>query len=227
MSETTWQRARQPEQKQKRRRDILDAAASLFDTHGFDGVSLNAIAREASIAKSNVYRYFEGREDIFMSLLSADEADWVAALERGLAPLASSDDIEAVAAVLASAAAERPRLCALTAVLSSVIEQSISAEAFCRFKTDVAQLSLRIANALHAALPSFPHERAGELLRYLQALAAGLWPMANLPAPLVEVLQRPDFADMRTDFEVDFRNGVTALLRGLCARQPRAPAARE
>jgi AcrR family transcriptional regulator len=220
MTETTWQRARQPEQKRKRRQDILDAAATLFDQHGFDAVSLNAIARQAQIAKSNIYRYFEGREDIFMSLLASDEADWVAALERTLAPLASSDDVEAVGVAIAAAAAERPRLCALTAVLSSVIEQSISAEAFIRFKTGVAQLSLRIANALHAALPSFPYERAGEFLRYLQALAAGLWPMANLPAPLICVLENPDFADMRTNFEADFGNGVTALLRGLCA-QPR------
>ncbi|MCA9688374.1 MAG: TetR family transcriptional regulator, partial [Myxococcales bacterium] len=54
-----FQRARSDAQKEQRRAAILQAAAALLDEGSLEAVGLNAIARRAGIAKSNVYRYFE------------------------------------------------------------------------------------------------------------------------------------------------------------------------
>ena len=215
MTDVKWKRARQPEQKEQRRREIVAAAAQLFEQQGFDQVSLNAIAREAGLAKSNVYRYFGGREEIFLALMAEDYAEYVDALRAGLATLAGSDDISAVGAVIASAAAARPRLCALTAVLSSVIEQNISEESFVQFKVHVLEVADRIAELLQAALPSLPPQASHEFQRYLQALAAGLWPMSMTTSKFEDAMARPEFANFCVDFEADLRSSVTALLRGL------------
>ncbi len=215
MTQPRWQRARQPEQKQQRRQEILAAAAALYDEHGFDGASLNAIARAAGLAKSNVYRYFSGREEIFLGLMAEDYDEYVGALNDALGALAGSDDVEAVGGVIASTAAARPRLCALTSVLSGVIEQNISEEAFVEFKQSVLDVSERIAALLHGALPSLPVEAAHEFQRYLQALAAGLWPMGTSTKKFDAVMARPEFEHFCVDFEGDLRRSVTALLRGL------------
>lgn len=215
---SSFKRARQPQQKEQRRRDILAAASDLFETHGFDGVSLNAIAREAGLAKSNVYRYFEGREGIFLALAAEDFGAYAEALHEGLGPLAGSDDVDQVGRVIAAAAVARPRLCALTAVLSSVIEQNISVERFVEFKSQVREVGQDVAALLHAAVPSISEDAAHQFQRYLQALAAGLWPMSKTTTKFHEVMARPEFTNFCVDFEVDLRRSVTAVLRGLAGR---------
>jgi AcrR family transcriptional regulator len=51
-----FQRARQPAQIEQRREAILQAALPLFQSRWLENVSLNDIAREVGLAKSNIYR---------------------------------------------------------------------------------------------------------------------------------------------------------------------------
>ena len=65
----SYQRARRPEQKEERREAILAAAHALAVERSVRAVSLGDIAREVGLAKSNLLRYFESREEIFLTLL--------------------------------------------------------------------------------------------------------------------------------------------------------------
>src|ERR1700752_2172194 len=64
-----FQRARQPAQIEQRREAILRAGLVLFQRRGLENVSLTDIAREVGLAKSNIYRYFESREHIYLVVL--------------------------------------------------------------------------------------------------------------------------------------------------------------
>jgi AcrR family transcriptional regulator len=211
----SFQRAREPEQKEQRRQALLQAAASLLSEAGLEAVTLSAIAREAGLAKSNVYRYFESREQILLELLVEDEQAWVGELEHALAPLAGGDDLDAVAAAVASTLSRRTVMCELVSVLANVLEHNLSADAVAHFKGRVLELSIRIRNALHASLPSLPHHHTEALLRYLHALVAGLWPMAHPSPPVVDVLARPELRGLCSEFEPDLRGALAAMLRGL------------
>jgi len=48
----------------ERREQILEAAFRLWTGHGFEATTLDAIAREAGIAKGTVYLYFATKEDL-------------------------------------------------------------------------------------------------------------------------------------------------------------------
>ena len=41
---------------------ILEAAVRLFSRHGFEGVSMRAVANEAGVSKSNIYHHFASKE---------------------------------------------------------------------------------------------------------------------------------------------------------------------
>lgn len=212
---TSFQRAREPGQKEQRRHELIAAAHRLLVQGGLEAVTLSAIARAAGLAKSNVYRYFESREEILLDILVADELAWVGELETGLAPLAGSGDIDAVATEVARTIAARPVTCQLISVVANVLEHNLSGQAVLRFKARVMELSIRIRNALLAALPDLPHDRTEALLRYLHALVAGLWPMAH-PAPAAaSVMTRPEFRAICSEFEPDLGGAFAALLRGL------------
>jgi TetR/AcrR family transcriptional repressor of mexJK operon len=50
----------------EKRAAILDAAKKLFPLHGFDGVSMDAIASEAGVSKLTVYNHFTDKDTLFM-----------------------------------------------------------------------------------------------------------------------------------------------------------------
>ncbi len=214
VTNSSFSRARAPEQREQRRQEILSAARRLLDAGGLEAVGLNAIAREAGIAKSNCYRYFESREQILLTLLTEDEGAWVAELELELAPLVGSNDVEGVARIIAHSLNAQPRLCLLTSVVAGVLEQNVSEETARGFKQDVRALALRIANALFAAIPRLPPPRIMAIQRYVHALIAGMWPMAHPSTAMQCVLADADFEPFRTDFSRDLQGSLIALFRG-------------
>ena len=49
----------------EKRAAILEAAKALFPLHGFDGVSMDAIAAEAGVSKLTVYSHFKDKDSLF------------------------------------------------------------------------------------------------------------------------------------------------------------------
>lgn len=65
----------------ERQRAILDVAARRFAAEGFAGTSLNAILSEAQVSKGAAYYYFDGKGDLFatvveMALTALQDALW-------------------------------------------------------------------------------------------------------------------------------------------------------
>lgn len=69
---------------------ILACAAEVFLANGFNGSSLDTIAKAASTSRATVYQYFAGKEEIFRELSGAAERDVLDHSERlgGLGPTA-------------------------------------------------------------------------------------------------------------------------------------------
>lgn len=56
----------------KKRLDIIDGARRVFFHKGFDGASMDEIARTAAVSKATIYVYFESKADLFSALVQAD-----------------------------------------------------------------------------------------------------------------------------------------------------------
>jgi AcrR family transcriptional regulator len=52
-----------------KRRQIMDGARAVFLTDGFDGASMNDIARVAGVSKGTLYVYFDSKEQLFEALI--------------------------------------------------------------------------------------------------------------------------------------------------------------
>ncbi len=70
---------------------IKDAAARVFATHGYHGVSVELIAQEGGISRPTYYRYFKNTDEVIELILrEANEAlieGVVTAMHQGLGPL--------------------------------------------------------------------------------------------------------------------------------------------
>ena len=56
---------------------ILDAALEVFSRHGYRGATLDQIASDAGLSKPNILYYFEGKEDIHLTLLNKLMQVWL------------------------------------------------------------------------------------------------------------------------------------------------------
>jgi AcrR family transcriptional regulator len=57
-----------------KRRQIMDGARSVFLSAGFDGASMNDVARVAGVSKGTLYAYFDSKQDLFEAIIRAEKA---------------------------------------------------------------------------------------------------------------------------------------------------------
>ncbi|TNC72052.1 TetR family transcriptional regulator [Rubellimicrobium roseum] len=55
-----------------KRDQILEGARQVFLEQGFDAASMNDICRAAGVSKGTLYVYFEGKEDLYVSLVERE-----------------------------------------------------------------------------------------------------------------------------------------------------------
>ncbi len=60
---------RREQEKEIRKKEILNAAENLFFSKGYDDVSLNEIAKEVNLGRSTLYLYFENKEELFFAIV--------------------------------------------------------------------------------------------------------------------------------------------------------------
>jgi AcrR family transcriptional regulator len=65
--------------------EIVSAAAALFAERGFDGTSMNAIAKAAGITIGSIYQYFPNRDAVVDAVAEAYLAAWRAEKHEALA----------------------------------------------------------------------------------------------------------------------------------------------
>lgn len=66
--------ALEPQDGSAKRRQIVDGARAVFFASGFDGASMNDIARAAGVSKGTLYAYFESKEDLFKAIIREQKA---------------------------------------------------------------------------------------------------------------------------------------------------------
>ena len=136
----TFQRARSEEQREIRRRAILDTASAMLDEMPVAEVSLNELSRRVGLAKSNVLRYFESREAVLLELLDhflqelAGGAGRRAGRRRRRSSCPWPERAAAVAEILSRSLAGRVVLCDLFGAQGGVLEHNVSVEVVMRHK---------------------------------------------------------------------------------------------
>ena len=61
---------RQIKERELRKQNILDSALSVFKNKGFEGSTMDEIAKDADFGKATLYYYFNSKEEIFVEILN-------------------------------------------------------------------------------------------------------------------------------------------------------------
>ncbi|MGW1196583.1 TetR family transcriptional regulator [Streptomyces sp. NPDC002536] len=219
----TFQRARSEEQREIRRRAILDTAAAMLDEMSVGALSLNELSRRVGLAKSNVLRYFESREAVLLELLDRDWRQWTAALPEQLAasvtpgapPVLRGQEF---AAVLAHSLAQHRVLCDLLSAQAGVLEHNVSADVAARYKRAALDNVAALAALARQHLPELGG-RADQFCAQAIMVSGAVWTHARPSAAMLAAYAAdPSLAALRMDFTATLEEMLTTLIAGALAR---------
>lgn len=226
-SVTGFQRARSEEQREVRRRAILDAAAGMLAEMPVAEVSLTELSRRAGLAKSNVLRYFDSREAVLLELLDDAWREWLAGLAADLTapdrPAHGGGPVgerrERAAAVVAASLAARPVLCDLLNAQAAVLERNVSPAVAARFKRAAIDNIAALGGLLAAAVPELGAAPAERVAAATVLVAGALWSHAQPSAAVLAAYEAdPSLAVYRLDFGATLTELLAVLLAGVLAR---------
>ena len=216
---STFQRARSEEQREIRRRAILDTAAAMVGEMPVAAVSLNELSRRVGLAKSNVLRYFESREAVLLDLLAL-RADAFLVRVGGQLPDADGSArsrVEGVASVLAREFAADPMLCELLGAQAGALERNVSAETVAQYKRDGYRSLDGFGVALLQVLPELG-DAVTEAVRTLLVLAGALWTHAHPPQAVREAYAAdPSLVFLPDGFAKTLERTIAVVLLGVLA----------
>lgn len=209
-----WQRARSEEQKQQRISEIVSATAWLYKKHSFEAISFALIAKEAGFTRSNLYKYFSSKEEIFLSFLMQDMRLWCADL-LNTCRRSKIKSINKFASVWVKTLVKQKRFLDLLSLLPTFIEKNVTEQNLVDFKRSAVNELTVLSELLCEMFPALSPQKAGEFMELQLASVIGLYQITNLSEVQRKVLEYPEFKHMKIDFNTYLQKSVECLLKGL------------
>lgn len=211
-------RARSDEDKQERREAILTTAAEMYGREpSFAAFTMAALAHEAGLAKGTLYLYFRTKEALFLALLERGFDAWFDDMDARLDASPDAWTADDAAEAIVRSIRGREMLARLLSIMPAIVEHNVEFDAALRFKRRVMERAASTGARLEARLPWLRPGEGARFLVHLHALVIGAWQLAE-PSPVIRrVMEMPDLAPARVDFETDLRFLLATLLRGMQA----------
>jgi AcrR family transcriptional regulator len=221
--DVTFQRARSEEQREIRRRAILDTAAQMLDEMGVAELSLNELSRRVGLAKSNVLRYFESREAVLLELLDDFLGRWLAELgqelDRGItADAAPEVRAGQLAEILSQSLASRVVLCDLFGAQGGVLEHNVSVDVVKRHKRASLTRLTAMTSLVHRYVPELGD--GAQLFCLMSLVSAGALSSYVPPPPslLAAYADEPELGVLNLELRDALRVAFTSALLGVLPR---------
>ena len=223
MGVSTFQRARSEEQREVRRRSILETAATMLSEMPVAAVSLNELSRRVGLAKSNVMRYFESREAVLLDLLESLTRDFLAevvdqlpaCVDRTGSAIARA---ESAASGLAASFASRKMLCELLGAQAGILEHNVSAEVAAKYKRAAHDGLAGLAGMFQEILPELGDREAAEAASMTIVLVGTLWTHSHPAAAVCAAYATdPSLVFLRAPFAATLERSIAIFLIGLLA----------
>jgi AcrR family transcriptional regulator len=218
----SFQRARSPEQMAARRSAVMAVARDMLAEKNVADISLRELADRVGLAKSNVLRYFDSREAIFLEVLDEEFQAWLAGLQKRLgrpqARKANYANEIRVATAMAESITVSELLCELLGSMAGVLERNISTDFARDFKARATDNTVAVAQLIARHLPWLSPEFAAFFAEGALTLTAGMYPFSVPTEPVRVAMARMGLPEPGERFRDGLRTGLVTWLVGGAAQ---------
>jgi len=195
---------------ENRQQEIIRACEELYERMEYDEINIKEIAKSTSICRSNIYNYYETKDEIFLDILKKEYLLWMEDMDRRMRK-DKDGGRESYCRILAETAGGHPQLLKLISMNYIAIERNCSLEKLTAFKRELLPFRDMMRDALGKYFPNASEERKEHFLLALLSLMQGLYSMTNLTEKQLEAMKRvnPDY--VQPDFEKNFCQALFSL----------------
>ena len=205
-----------------RRSAIMNSAREMLAEKNLAEISLRELSNRIGLAKSNVLRYFDSREAIFLEVLDEEFQAWLIDLDTRLgrprARKANYANEIRIAGAVADSLVDRQLLCELLGSMAGVLERNISLDFARDFKARAMGRIAELAQLVAGQLPWLPREFTEFFAQGALTLAAGMYPFSVPTEPVRAAIAELGFPDPGERFGDGLRIGLVTWLIGAAAR---------
>lgn len=216
----TFERARSPEGREFRKKQIREAALSLFLSQPYDRITFSSIAGRLDFSRANLYKYYQTREEIFLDVLIERVDQFVSHLADLLEdePPPRGDSF---CRLFAGHFMEHHRLIELLTLLYPMLEENVSLEVLADFKGRLFSLFSSLKGHLEKSLDSLNEEGRDRFVMMSLSYAIGLYPTTRERPRQRQAMEKAGVTYEIPDFLSHFTLYLEILLEGLNKRFPR------
>ncbi len=196
------------EERESRSQAIISSAMDLFALTEYQRVTVASITKNAGIAKGTFFLYFQTKEELFFSVVSAcyrEYFDWIKKNIKTL-PIGHSDELVGILVEGLSLRKEFPKL---LRIMHSVLEENISYKLAYQFKKFLLFEIQLMGSIIEKIIPGMKKGEGAEFLVLFQALITGYQSMAEPAKNVRKVIEIPEMAV----FKIDFNHSLSAALK--------------
>lgn len=195
----SFQRARSHEQINDRIQEIVDAASSIYNSAGYEGLSFSTISEYTKFTRPSIYKYFKTKDEILLILLKEDLKSFIVTLIRSfkINKLYSTYEITEI---WANTLIKHERLLALYSILFTTIEKNVSVKSLAVFKKEVLAIQLPLFDFASQLFPNAKKEEIETFIYSQLTLAFGLYPMSKMTPLQMEAIKLADVVFTPPDF---------------------------
>ncbi len=205
-----FKRARTNEQINARKKEIIIAAAKLFDEGGIDEVQFKAIGEMTPFARSTIYNYYETKEEILLDLLTEDISDWIYDVNKFTSQY---DDLsrEDFCLKLMGTFEENYRLTKLLSLLYLTLEKNVSLDKLTNFKAKLFMVITPFQDSLSKFFPNSSQENREIFIFNCLVFVSGLAPFCELSEKQIQAMKNLGHNESYFNFKDSCYNGFIAL----------------
>ena len=157
-----------------RKEEIVNVCAVLYETMGFQEITLNEIGKRTSFTRTSIYNYFHTKEEIFLALLQREHEGWIADVQKIFAGPAL--DTSAFAEAFAHALEGRECMLKLMSMNLYELEGNSRMENLVAFKVVYARAMQTIAEGLTKFFPQMGESGVQSFLYAFFPFLFGIYP---------------------------------------------------
>jgi Transcriptional regulator len=170
-----FQRARNEEQKNTRRDQIIEAALKLYNKEPIEKITFASIAKELNFSRANLYKYVTTKEEIFLWILTSDIENWGNQVHEVFEKY-DALDLKTFSRLWAEQMYKNERLLKLLCNLSSVLKDNITIKSLESFKKGFYSSFDRLNFIIKKFFPQLSNDHISLFIQYQIYYAMGLYP---------------------------------------------------
>lgn len=206
------QRARNENEIEARKEDILNAAAELFMSCDYEDITLATISQKTSISRPSMYNYYKTKEEIFLELMQKEYLFWKDELE-GL--FARKLKKETFCIRMASSLLKRPLLIKLFSLRQFHLESKCGEEKMREFNRAIEPFFQTFTDILKKQFPDTSDDKLNMFKIQFTLYSYSIYPITQMTEQIMNGEEVVSFFGKIPDTKTIYYNGLLLLTNGL------------